>query len=277
MSEYTPTIADLATVSSDNLAAFADAATTSDIVNVSTSVVSETPSFNSQQYEMAIQAKAVQAEHLNFVSQAGRQDHLNQIRTDLAPIVNQLQSIRLPDTQVNIDGRKIEVSSSIKQYANDLNQAKYNQMTGALLGRERMDRFKQLCTKANQTSKPALWLNQHITVECKKDYVFLLRRHNQDLIDKLLALCTPEIVSSTNQLLAGLLGHELFGLVKHIAESNQVPPYVVYSIVVDTLVGDYVSKSKPITSSSIWDSVTTPEDKPVRQALTAERAMEMRG
>lgn len=251
-------LADLKEILPENQAGLAKAARSADIPNLSTQVVEETPPFNSEAHAAAFLAQAgMQSEHLNLTAAAlpgGGAESITRMRNELAPLATELRGLRLPDTRVNIEGIKMEVPFELKQYANDLDQEKYNKIMFALLGKERMADFRKHTTRANQNTTPALWLNQAICVETKKPYVFLISRNLAEALkEKGLDNVSAETDATASNYLQIALGSTLWGSIANIANVNQMPLYTVFVAIVDEILHSRNITAAPVTASSLWD------------------------
>jgi hypothetical protein len=248
----------LKTVLPANHKAMQKATKAGDIPNISTEPCAETPAFNSEALSAAFQAQsAMNAEHLNLAAHAlpqGPQD-LRQLRTDLSETTTQLRELRLPDTRVNIDGIKMEIPFEIKQYAIDIDQEKYMKIMWGLLGKERVLEFRKHATKSNQNNTPALWLNQHICIETKKPYVFMLHRDfSEQIKEKGLDNIAVELQQQASDYLEMALGSTLRSSLNQIAQSNQLPLFVVFVIIVDAILKSKTVIDVPMTPSSLWEN-----------------------
>jgi hypothetical protein len=256
-------LAALADVLPENRAAANQASTnTADIVNVSTAPVETTPVFDTEALSAGLMARSANAEHLNLTTVVTRRDALDHVRNALAPNMEQLRHVQLPDTKVNIDNIKIEIPYEVKRYANALDQTQYAQILHALLGTERMDLLRSHTTRANQVHTPALWMNQQIVVETKKPYVWTLQRNIPEKIkEERILEVSKENAEKASSYLKLALGGELWQALYLIADTNQLPIYVVFVLLCDVVLDAHLVASVPNVPQNIWDGVTTPQVK----------------
>ena len=237
--------------------------------------VEKTPDFDVSIYANAMQAKAGMAQHIDMVSTiptVGPQ-HVSQIKHDLAQYTDQLRNMTLPDTRVNVklknaDGStnnlKIEIPYSVKQYASSLDQRKYAVILSHLLHKDDMDDLLRHTTKANQRHTPALWLCQKLVVETKKPYVYLLKKDVP-----LEAQIDEEKAQIADQALVQILGGELHESIKQIATVNSMNTLAVFTLIVRNILSDLNVSSVPMTATSIWDGLVTPDDSQQPELNTA--------
>lgn len=251
-SEAAPDVDKLKRVMPENQAAQSKAARESDIPNVSTTQVVPTAPFDSRAYEMANQAKAGFATHLDMVSQVAQPHHLASLRDQFRQTAEQLKAVHLPDTSVNLqDVGEVKIPSDLKMYAIDLNQLQYNQIISVFLGPERMEQLKMATAKANQLTTPALFLNQMIAVECKKPYVFLISRDQPERANE--RPLSSEHEQKANDYLLLALGPILYAWLAHIAEVNQnMPIYTLFVVLCDVILAQHNRANVAITPQDIW-------------------------
>ncbi len=236
--------------------AIGKAARQGDIPNISTQPVIETKPFNSHQFEGNFRDQAgLTAEHLNLAAAhiSGANQELRQLRSEFAEQASQLARLELPDTQVMVDGHKIEVPFHVKQYAIDLDQEKYMRIMWGLLGAERILDFQKHATKSNQNNTPALWLNQAIQIEVKKPYVYQIRQNvGQKIKDEGMDNITPELAQTASNYLHMALGSTLHGQLTHIASTQDLSILTVFVIIVDEILRSRGVQSVPVVASSLW-------------------------
>lgn len=249
----------LKTILPANQNAMSRAKTAGDIPNISTEPCAETPAFDSHALEGAFRDQAgMSAEHLNLAAsfvQQGQQE-IRHFRQELQDSARQLSTLRMPDTRVNIEGIKMEVPFTLKQYAIDIDQNKYMKIMYALLGKERIDNFRGHATKSNQNNTPALWLNQAVWIESCKPYVYNIGKNLADHIKDGDADWTHVDDATDKQAsdyLEMALGGELRGRLNQIAQSNSQPIFVIFIVLVDTLLRDRGEVAIPVTAGSLWD------------------------
>lgn len=272
---HTPTLEALQHVETSNRAAQSSAAQQGESPFFSAAVVAKNEVFNSQSLDMANQAQsAVKAKHLDLIGAAydGQGERVAATRGMYSEFATPLHAMRLPNTRVNVANREIEIPSDIKQYADELPQAVYQRIMSILLGPDRMDVLYDLTVKANQSSRPALWLNQHLAIEIRQQYVFLLHAEFPEHLEHLQAAMTPQLVELASQQARDVLGPTLFGEFDHAAKSNKTNVYAVLTALVDRIIQNYESVSKPITTMSIWDE--TIARKKAKKAKESQAAKE---
>lgn len=270
----------LASIDPQNLAMHSMAARTpANAPFVSTeAVAAQGAPFDAATVQMAMQAKAGEAEYLNLSAPLvqGGIDQIMVAKAEFQKVSEQLNHVRIPNTRVNVRGKgEVELSHDIKLYANERDQASYVEIIHVLLGTDRMQRLLGYVTKANQMNTPALWLSQHLELEAKDNSVYMLAQ-NIDKIGGLLSL-TEDLNRSTTDILRNILGNRLFMLIKTISDSQKISCYQVFVILVDRILGTHDATNKPVTSQSIWDRVVGDRSKnssPV-PTLTAEAAKRM--
>ena len=247
--------------------AIGKAAKQGDIPNVSTQPVLETAPFDSSKYEGQFRDQAgLNAEHLNLA--ASRVNHgqqeLKQLRSELSEQTRELARLDLPDTQIMVDGQKIEVPFHVKQYAIDLDQEHYMRIMWGLLGAERIVDFQKHSTKSNQNTTPALWLNQAIAIEVKKPYVYQIRQNvGQKIKDEGLDDITPEIAQQASSYLQMALGSTLHGQLAHIAQTQDLSILTVFVIIVDVILAARTAQNVPVVASSLWANPFGDEEEAV--------------
>jgi hypothetical protein len=258
----------------ENTAIQANLASTPEAEYFSTVEVESTAPFDSETYKLAAQAKAGLATHLNLAATHPAVGHepLAQLKNDLMPLVNQLSQVRLPDTRVNVGGIKMEIRASVKQYANDINQEKYTTILFHLLGKERMRSVYGHATRSGQNSRIALWLNQAVEVETRKPYVYTLARSLEELIpDRQSLVVDAEKTKVVEEALKFALGPELYPTLCHVANVNELTPFVVFILLIETIIKERTAQSVPTTTSSIWDEILDIGEEPKRPENTAAR------
>ena len=254
-----PGIDRLKSVLPANQNAMTKASKQGDIPNISTEPCAETPVFNSHQLEGAFRDQAgMSAEHLNLAAsfvQQGQQE-LRSLRSDLSESTAQLQKLKLPDTKVNIEGIKMEVPFELKQYAVDIDQEKYMLIMFSLLGDDRMLEFQKHATKSNQNNTPALWLNQAVYIETCKPYVYNLSKNLEKLIpnedERQWTNVSAEYDKLAGDYLDMALGITLRSKLNHIAQTNSLPLFVVFVLIVDEILKSRAAVSIPVTSAGLW-------------------------
>lgn len=261
----------LKTVMPANQKAMVKASRSGDIPNISTEQCAETPAFNTHSLEGAFRDQAgMSAEHLNLAAHAVQhgQQELRQFRQSAEQQTTQLRELRLPDTRVNLDGIKIEIPFEIKQYAIDIDQDKYMKIMWSLLGKDRIASFRQHSTKANQNTTPALWLNQMIAVETKKPYVFMISQKLDQLTSgwdeaerENLLNVDPGTAQAASDYLEMTLGYTLRAMLNSIAQSNQLPLFVIFVIIVDEILNRHTEVNIPSTPSSLWEDPFAPAEE----------------
>ncbi len=224
----------------------------------STVAVENTPEFDTGRLDSALRARSAMAEHLNLASVVAGREPLENIRNVLAPSTEQLKHVTLPDTRVNIGDLKIEIPYEVKRYANDMDQRQYAEILYALLGGERMGQLKDHACRANQVHTPALWFNQQLVVETKKPYVYLLSRNiPQKIKDEKILEVNKDDAEKASAYLKLALGPDLWKTLYLIADTNQLPMYVVFVLISDVVLEAQLVASVPKTPQNIWDGVTT--------------------
>lgn len=247
----------------ENKQAMSKAATQKMPSNVSSDGVEETtPSDTSLMADYTLADTVLASEHLSLIGaySPGAKQAINQLRQDLAGVADQVQTLRLPDTRVNIAHQKVEIPYEIKRYAHDLDQEQYLKVLHVLCGAERIDQLKKHSMKANQLTTPALWLNQQLVVETKMPYAFTLSREvEKRLPDAQFRSIPTDTQEAANKALVYILGEDLFRGLAHISNVNQLPIYLIFVMLVDEVLAKHVTAFFPVTAASIWEKVTTAE------------------
>ncbi len=239
-----------------NMKGLGKSAKQGDIPNISTQPVLETKPFDSHKYESNFRDQAgLGAEHLNLAAATvnhGAQE-LKQLRSELSEQTRELSRLELPDTQIMVDGQKIEVPFHVKQYACDIDQERYMRIMWGLLGATRIVDFQKHATKSNQNNTPALWLNQAIAIEVKKPYVYQIRQNvGQQIKDEGLDNIAPEVAQTASNYLDMALGSHLRGQLAHIAQTQDLSILTVFVLIVDEILKSRNVTNVPLVASSLW-------------------------
>lgn len=255
--KHTPTLADLQHVDDSNRVAQSTAAQQGDSPFYSSSQVAKNTVFDSQAFDMATQANSVvKATHLDLVGAMGngQGERVAATRGFYAEFGSQLHNVRLPNTRVNVANREIEIPSEIKQYADGIPQASYQKVMEILLGPDRMEKLYDYTVKANQSTRPALWLNQHLAIELRQQYVFRMHVEFPEHLS-LMEGMTPELVQLATAQIRDATGPDLFAEIENAAKSNSTNAYAILTALVDRIIQCYEALSVPVTTMSIWDKV----------------------
>lgn len=229
---------------------------------VSTQKVIENQPFDTEKIAPAYQAQAGMEEHVNFIASAVGADKLRNLRSELQPVAEQLNSFSLPDVAVNIDNQKIEIPYEVRQYANDVDPELYLEIIAALGGKQRGRSLKGFMLKANQVHTPGLWLNQKVWIETKKPYVYLLGREEesqQQLVKERLNEVSEEQKQKAEHYLSAAMGPALFTALKQIAEVTKLPTFAVFVLIVDNVIRQQTVVHTPTTANDAW-SIMEGED-----------------
>jgi hypothetical protein len=272
---YMPDMAQVQGVMPENLAALRQSRGRTNIVNVSTTKVEKNVDFDTGNYEAQCAALAGQAEHLKLLHRIqGAAEPLMQLTRQFETEAAPLASLHLPDTHVNIGGQKLEASSDIKQYANDIDQGIYTDFVHKMVGTACMDELLKHCTKANMMSTPALWLNQQLDLESQKTYVHTIARHSPQAIQQFNERLDADARHKTDEMLKAVLGNLLFGKIQNLAYAQQTAPYAIFVLLTHRVLGDLIKANRPVTAVSIWDNVTSKKAEPFRPTVTAQYVTE---
>lgn len=222
---------------------------------VSTQKVIENQPFDTEKIAPAYQAQAGLEEHVNFMAPAVGADKLRNLRSELQPVAEQLNSFSLPDVVVNIDNQKIEIPYEVRQYAADVDVELYLQIISALCGKDRLLLLKDFTLKANQVHTPGLWLNQKVWIETKKPYVYMLGREEesqQQIAKERLNEVSDEKKQTAEDYLLAAMGRQLFTALKHISDVTKLPTFAIFVLIVETIIRQQLKVQTPTTASDAW-------------------------
>lgn len=277
-----PSMDQLKHVEQSNRDAQSSAAQKGDLTNFSSGMVANNEKFDTARFEIATQAAAVgRAKHLDLIGQINSPERIAATRNAYSAFSEELHSVRLPNTRVNIANKDIEIPVKIKEDAEALPQAVYIRYLEILLGDDRMFSLYEYMKKANQATQPALWFNQHLAVELRQPYVFLLHREFPEHFEQLEGLMNVDFIQMTEGQICDILGPDLYDELSHAGKSNNTCSYAVLTALADRIIANYDKVSKPVHQLSMWDSIRAKkkakqdEKDNATPDLTAERIVEL--
>lgn len=246
--------------------------------NVSTAVVEDNVPFDSENYSQQYQASAGQDEYLKLTHRIpGAVEPLNQWMRDFNQISAPLRDIRMPNTRVNIKGKKVEGAHVVKEYAEKIDQRWYLEYMSKVVPIEMMDELMQHCLKANQADFPALWLNQALDFETQENYVHAIRIHSQKQLEYFNQRINEDVKLATNLAFKDMYGEYLYGKMESLSYENQTSILAITIILISSILANLRKTSQPVTATSIWKNVTTPSNEKVRRPdVTADWVEQMK-
>jgi hypothetical protein len=205
---------------------------------------------DSEQYAGAYAAKSALAQHITLAGKAVGTEKIMQIRSEFEPILNQLRSIRLPDSRVNIKGTKLEIPFDIRNYANHVSQRDSVTVLNTLVGKEKLTQLFKYSRLSGQHDKPMLWLADKLFIETKMPYVYTISR---EMTEEQIAAQQSNNYKMFHEALEAMLGRDLFGEISRIGDINKLPAYSIFIVLFNQILDYEATLRQPMKISSTWD------------------------
>jgi hypothetical protein len=211
---------------------------------------------NSQAFELAYQARAALETHVSTPAEYIRngQSWLMEHKHSFEPYIQKLRDLRLPDTKVNLKGKKFEIPWDVIDYANKVPQEAAVSLLHDITGLPALEQLYKYSRLSGQEDKPTLWLVQKLYCECEANAQVVNTLHQDAATREAMAA-----IPTTQQEVASAAVKEIFGPIMYdsllsIARINQTSVYAIFAVVFHKIMQDEerARTSKPVTS--LWDN-----------------------